>query len=424
MALPLGVMRLDTTGQRGALELRGAFTTMTEDATDVWPRRQVALLVGAPDDGAERYVFEFGLVTRSAIAVATGWHRLSYVRRHEIEPLSVNQIMAAVAARFRRIVEQRAFWGGVLPEKTAEAVTAAIEALRPADGRVLLALRGAETARSVQLGGDALQAAAQEADAVRLAVDIADIPRRELREARPSGEGSFLEALSQLRTPEDTAIAYDSMRFLDFDRLDNPSGVVRFAKGNERLTVLNVNRQPLERTTGADLIYVNETLQSYVLVQYKTMRIEGDDSPRPIYRPDAQLHAELDRMQAIGVGDDDGTIGSFRLHAGYSFLKLCRPVVDLNFSTRELVTGMYLPTDLYDIVTRSDLVKGPRGGVVLGYDTVQRYVSNDLFVLLVRGGWVGSRGVASEQLTDLVLRGLAANRSMTIAATSRAREAS
>jgi hypothetical protein len=132
---------------------------------------------------------------------------------------------------------------------------------------VLLDLRGTDTARSVQLGGEALQAAAQEADAVRLAVDIADIPRRELRDARPSGDRSFLEVLSQLRAPEDTAIAYDSMRFLDFDRLDSPSGVVRFAKGNERLTVLNVNRQPLERTTGADLIYVNETLQGYVLVQ-------------------------------------------------------------------------------------------------------------------------------------------------------------
>ena len=131
---------------------------------------------------------------------------------------------------------------------------------------MLIDLRGTDIGRSVQLGGEALQAAAHEADAVRLAFDIADIPRRELRDARPTGDRSFLEVLSQIRVPEDTAIAYDSMRFLDFHRLDSPSGVVQFTKGNERLTVLNVNRQPLERTTGADLIYVNESLQSYVLV--------------------------------------------------------------------------------------------------------------------------------------------------------------
>ena len=108
------------------------------------------------------------------------------------------------------------------------------------------------------------------------------------------------------------------MRFLDFDRLDSPSGIVQFSKGRERLTVINVNRQPLERTTGADLIYVNETSKSFVLVQYKTFRREGKPS-RLVYRPDAQLREELARMRRIKSSADDGAPGSYRLDQGCCF---------------------------------------------------------------------------------------------------------
>lgn len=83
---------------------------------------------------------------------------------------------------------------------------------------------------------------------------------------------------------------------------------------------------------------------------------------------------------------------------------------------------MYLPIELYDVVVRSDEVKGPRDGVVLGYDTIRRYVNNDLFVSLVRGGWVGSRGATSARLTEIVLNSLAADRSVTVAAASSARD--
>jgi hypothetical protein len=64
---------------------------------------------------------------------------------------------------------------------------------------------------------------------------------------------------------------------LDFERIERPNGMVHFSRGAERLTVLNVNRRPLEQLTGADLIYHNETHDSFVLVQYKTMSREEDD---------------------------------------------------------------------------------------------------------------------------------------------------
>ena len=62
-------------------------------------------------------------------------------------------------------------------------------------------LRGENRRPRPNLRGEALQAAAQEADAVRLAVDIADFPRRLLRDVRPSGDSSFLDALAEVRAP-------------------------------------------------------------------------------------------------------------------------------------------------------------------------------------------------------------------------------
>lgn len=57
---------------------------------------------------------------------------------------------------------------------------------------------------------------------MRLALDIAGIPRTELRGVRPDGSGSFLEGLSAVRASEDTTIALDGMRFLDFDKFESP----------------------------------------------------------------------------------------------------------------------------------------------------------------------------------------------------------
>jgi hypothetical protein len=96
------------------------------------------------------------------------------------------------------------------------------------------------------------------------------------------------------------------------------------------------------------LIYINEALESFVLVQYKTLRGEAAAPARFVYRPDDQLRAELERMRAIPAGEDDGTVVGFRLHPGCCFLKFCRPVVSWGFQTRELVTGMYLPVELYE----------------------------------------------------------------------------
>ena len=157
------------------------------------------------------------------------------------------------------------------------------------------------------------------------------------------------------------------------------------------------------------------------------MRREGQEpgkdgeGHRLVYRPDAQLESELDRMRRIAVADGDGTPASWRLHAGSGFIKLCRPVVDLDFNPRDLVGGMYLPLDFWDVLAASPELRGARDGIAFSYDTVTRHLTNDLFVGLVRYGWVGSRGATTEELMSVILAGLAADRSITIAAVAQSR---
>jgi hypothetical protein len=416
MPLPLSLMLLEGDDQVDALERGTSFTTMTRAGSTVWPANQAALLIDLTLDEPP-LITEIGSLTRSRQRIATGWHRLRYVRRTTLDqPIAVDQLLNALPTRSREATEERLRRGGVLPIGTARAVVELVEKLSPVAGRELRQLIG--QGEPVRLTDSGLQAAAQEADAVRLALDIARIPRTELRDVRPDGSSSFLERLDLVRASEDTTIAYDGMRFLDFERIENPSGVVVFRKGREQLTVINVNRQPLERTTGADLIYINEWLESFVLVQYKTMRREREDTSRLVYRPDAQLGLELERMRRFKAAPDDRSPASFRLSTATCFLKLCRQVTTLD-RAQDLVSGMYLPLDYYDVLAASPDVRGSRGGVVLGYDTIHRYVSNDLFVGLVRGGWVGSRGAATKELEMLVLSGLDAGHSVTVAAAAR-----
>lgn len=414
MPIPLAVMLVDDYDQSEALERGSSFTTMTRLGPRVWQASQAALLIDLTMDGPAA-ISEIGSVTRSRQRIATGWHRLRYLRRTPLDgPIAVDELLGELPRRSRLAVEERLHHGGVLPHGTARTVVGEMERLAPLAGTMLRQLMGVDT--PLHLEGRALQAAAQEADAVRLAMDIAGIPRTELRGLRPDGAASFLERLSALRSSEDTTIAYDGMRFLDFDRIESPSGITIFRKGKEQLTVLNVNRQPLEFTTGADLIYINERLESYVLVQYKTMRRERDDMARLVYRPDEQLERELARMRQFRAGDFDGRPVSFRLNPDCCFLKLCKSVVTLDRG-QDLVGGMYIPLDYYDVLAAAPEVRGPKGGIAFSYDTVDRYINNDLFVNLVRGAWIGSRGATTDELETLVLAGLDAGRSVTVAAT-------
>jgi hypothetical protein len=193
--------------------------------------------------------------------------------------------------------------------------------------------------------------------------------------------------------------------------------------GEDYLTILNCNRQPLERTLGVDLIYYNHRYDSFVLVQYKRMT-EGAESV-PEYRPsrDASHAKELKRMtQAEKMLSRvpmvvEREIASFRLSGDPFFVKLCeakaKAVLDAG-----MVSGMYIPLDLWRRLLVSPTIRGPRGGVALTWDNCQRRFNNGEFTSLLRQGWIGSRVGASRVLSNIVARVLSSGRMLVLAATS------
>ncbi len=226
-----------------------------------------------------------------------------------------------------------------------------------------------------------------------------------------------MEALVHGRAREDPIVAYDAQRMPGMDAELHPNGVVRFMRGGELLVVCNVNKMPLETTLGADLIYYNEPLDAFVIVQYKLLRPEGKEE-RKRYRPDDQLRAELARMHSSRGPVRREPPLHWRLDSGVGYVKLCEPPNPAR-PPEQLLRGMYLPIAYLDAITRSPGVgKGGRGAEVLGRETIDRYMSNELFVGLVRGGWIGSQSTTSAGLRDVVRAQYEAGHSVTIAAQS------
>jgi hypothetical protein len=79
---------------------------------------------------------------------------------------------------------------------------------------------------------------------------------------------------------------------------------------------------------------------------------------------------------------------------------------------------MYLPLALWDAIVKTPQVRGPKGGIAIGYHNVDRYLRNTQFAELVRDGWIGTRTASTRDLTDLVVEALDGGRSVTAAAAS------
>ena len=59
-----------------------------------------------------------------------------------------------------------------------------------------------------------------------------------------------------------------------------------------------------------------------------------------------------------------------------------------------------------------DKQRRPRNGMRIGYNDVDRYFSNTMFVDLVRDGWIGSRGPASDAIKSLIRESLDSGRAV------------
>lgn len=337
------------------------------------------------------------------------------IRLSEFESLTelpLDALLEEVPSRQRRFVRE-----GSIPPGTWKAVRAALHRLRP---EAMEAVRRIESrlGRSVPFsGGAARDSWAMERDAFCFALDLAGVPRRELTIADLSEEPApFLQGLTTQIVREDALIQHDASVFGEWDQIQNDivGGAEFRGPRGERLTIINANRTPIETTLGVDLIYFNHQFESYILVQYKMLRRKGD-SPF-VYRPtsDKSLESELKRMRQLRPGGEPAGNRNYRLGDEFCFLKFCKNEKALRCEP-EILEGLYVPLGYWDMLYQSGSLRGPRGGLIVSYESVPRSISARQITDLIKSGWVGSSGQRTEQITDVISCALKEGRSVVMA---------
>lgn len=355
---------------------------------------------------------------------ATGLTRLNFkdvLRLPEFIPYDM--IANAVEPRLRTLVKDRLTIGGALPPATFEAITSALRELSATAREVLDRYVGDRSAVVSRMLGDVRRALAYQKDTVGVALALAGIERDELAAWQPatSHPTSFLDGLPQVVLREDAMVVSDMMKMPGFDFVSGtPYSAARFVSDRVRLTVTLANHLPLEEQFGADLIYYNETYASFVMVQYKAM--EAAPGQRPTFRfPNRQLTEEIARMDEVNslLRSSAGNVAlsGYRLLENPFFLKLC-PRVVLDPDNVGLLPGMYIPLDCWKLIELDESLVGARGGRMVSYENLDRYLENTTFISLVANGWIGTNINQAEVLAELVRHVLQSGRSLTLAVKS------
>lgn len=237
----------------------------------------------------------------------------------------------------------------------------------------------------------------------------------EWRKQRPIANArtipSDLDAIISSATENDY-ITDDVDVFPEWTRHRSRGGWVQFESHGRRLFVKNVNVSPTETTTGADLIYWRTKPDAFVVVQYKKLEWIGTDFA---YRVEDRLPSQIRRMiectRPVNA-DPAVTVDAYRLARTSAFVKFVAPLT--RHAEDELVPGQYLPAELVGLLLQHPEA-GPRGGKIIRVPQ-GRGLNSEMFVRLIRDGWLGTDREVSDALHEL-LPGLraAASAHLTIA---------
>jgi hypothetical protein len=325
--------------------------------------------------------------------------------------LSIEAICSFAGAQ-QRWIRDTLFGGGVFGEVGGSLFLEAIATLQPGITAAIRALRGAAaSAAEPGAGGERQIYLREQRDAVALGLEIAGLDSRAILPVPNMAMASALPFLSELdeglATSEAALIRHDQSRFGEWGRIDGQvHDVVEFHEGadsSRRVAVLYADKEGPERVTGTDLIYFTSHSPGYVLVQYKRMRrVDAQKyGGQWLYRPDAQLRREIDRMKALRRQSGTAALSDWRLSPEPFYVKLVEGSLTRQ-KYKRLVPGMYFPLGLFELLLESPGVRGRHGGVGIGWHNAGRYLTNTDFLGLVQGGWIGSQADQTETITHAI----------------------
>ena len=362
---------------------------------------------------------------RRGNSAGSGLRRLNLEKTEELPvPITINKLLKHLPNRTKATIKKRMTSGGLLTEKGFDAVVTAVRKIAPQSSSTLDRYSQERAELVAKFSPKVRENLAQQKEAVLTALSIAGISREPIQEWEPSDETpvSFLDGLPSTRLREDPMVVHDMMHLPGYEVIKTfPYNAVVFESDSERLTVILANRLPLEKQTGTDLIYFNETFQSFVMVQYKAMEREDEESdpPEAVFRlPNAQLAEEISRMDellaTLKAYPACNDINGFRLTENPFFLKLC-PRLVFKPDDIGLVPGMYLPLDYWKRLEQHPGIKGKRNGLQVTYKNAGRHFDNTAFTTIVAKAWVGTTPSQSEALKEVIRKTLETGKAAVIA---------
>jgi hypothetical protein len=200
---------------------------------------------------------------------------------------------------------------------------------------------------------------------------------------------------------EDNVIRFDTTQIAGFNAISNEiNGRAVFRNGNERLTIYTANKLPLEQAFGVDLIYINETRCSIVMLQYKMLEpVEKNGVPSDwVYRPDRQLQKEIERMK---LPSPAGEPKDYRMHKCPYFFKFVKRRLYCD-SPKCFIISLDHLQQLLGNPQRSGAV-GMRKGIRISYDVLDgTYLREQDLIGLIRSGYIGTHRVATQPLQIII----------------------
>lgn len=415
---------MDIYDEEPALDLFGEARPFTEPVPAFNRNKGSPLFTLIVDDRNRIVRFAVG---HKSFPAGTGLRQLQLTSVASVTPFPARVLSSRVPARHQKRVRTGSSVMGLLPEGASRAVLEHLVVKYPEARRVVREAHESSRNALTALPEKQQFRIQQERDAAFTAMLIAGMDRKvHLREQQEpiAGDRWFLNFVAETRLREDAMLTNDLGSFPGFRTIKkHVSGAVRFEQNGVRLTVVLVNRQPLEELTGTDLIYYNETFNSFVMVQYKALEHDRDDH---VFRlPNEGLAEEVSRMEKfwteLGHVKAAGTSpADFRLNRNPFFLKFCPRIVQQVTST-DLVPGMYFPLEHWLKLQSSDILNGPRGGRALRlnktppFTNAERYLNNTEFATLVSNAWVGTSIDQSKLLERVIQSTLEKGRSVTLA---------
>ncbi len=209
-----------------------------------------------------------------------------------------------------------------------------------------------------------------------------------------------------IRFYEDNIIHCDTVDIDEFKCIKkDATGCAIFTCRDEKLTIYTANKLPLEEVLGVDLIYINETIGSIVMIQYKMLKKESGGW---IYRPDKQLDKEISRMQTPNYNTE---FKDYRLHKNPFFFKFIK-----NMSTKKDPSSCYISLEHLNKILSSDEAQGPRGGIRVTYENLNGTFLRKADMLgLIRSGYIGTHKEEYENLKPIIAQISQGNNSVVLA---------